>query len=92
MSAYWVHVNHPTSKARIHVEEGCRWVQKAVERVEAGEPYGPTHGNINGGWQGPFVTLSEALIWQQGTGKQTQDYCRLGACAVHFTAIGSPEP
>ena len=33
MSQYWLHVNHPNDKARIHVAAGCKWVRDAVARV-----------------------------------------------------------
>ena len=41
MSQYWLHVNHPNSKARIHIERGCAWVSRAVGRIRSGKPHGP---------------------------------------------------
>jgi len=60
MPKYWLHVNHPNDKARIHIEGGCSWVIKAVERKNQGKAYGGVRGNRNGYWDGPFSTLQEA--------------------------------
>lgn len=54
MPNYWLHVNHPNNKARIHRGDGCSWVQKASKRKLIGEPYGHKLGNRNGFWEGPF--------------------------------------
>lgn len=71
---YWLHVNHPTSKARIHREGGCRWVNNAVARRQAGMPYGVVRlDNRNGYWEGPFATLAAAHAAQVATGKRIQD-------------------
>lgn len=77
MSQYWLHVNHPNDKARLHVAGGCKWVRDAVERVRAGKPYGPDRGDQNGYWDGPFESLQEAEARQQATGKSIMDRCGL---------------
>ena len=70
----WLHVNHPTSKARIHSEGGCRWVINAVARKQAGMPYGVVRlDNRNGYWEGPFSNLAAAQKAQAATGKRIQD-------------------
>ena len=78
MSQYWLHVNHPNNKARIHVEGGCAWVSRAVGRIRAGEPYGPKLGDRNGYWDGPFGSVEEAETRQEATGKSIRDRC--GSC------------
>ena len=71
---YWLHINHPNSKARIHIEGGCHWVIKAVARKKARMPYGIVRlDNRNGYWQGPFPTLADAQAAQIATGKHIQD-------------------
>ena len=58
MSSYYLHVNHPNDKARIHVSDSCASVRKAVERIRRGEPYGPTRGDVNGYFylRSPLIT------------------------------------
>ena len=77
MSYYWLHVNHKTDKARIHIQGGCHWVKEAVRRIQAGEPYGPIRGDENGYWEGTYVSLQEAQVAQEATGKTIRDRCRL---------------
>lgn len=76
---YWVHVNHPTSKARLHVHGGCAHVQKAAARVSSGAPYGEKRGDANGLWV-PFNSIDEAESYQEQSGKKTRDRCNLGPC------------
>ena len=75
MVRYWLHVNHPTNKARIHIEGGCSRVRKAVERKMQGKAYGDFRGDRNGYWAGPFFTLQDAQKVQAATGKKIQDKC-----------------
>jgi hypothetical protein len=71
---YWLHVNHGDSKARIHTEGGCYWVERAVARKKAGMPYGVVRrDDRNGFWQGPFPTLADVKVAQIATGKRAQD-------------------
>ena len=60
MSNFWLHINNPRDKAKLHAEGGCSWVRKAIKRKLAGLPYGPVLGDRNGTWLGPFTTLREA--------------------------------
>ena len=73
MSQFWLHVNHPNDKARIHAENGCAWVRKAVRRIQ----YGPIHGDRNGYWDGPYSSIQEAEAAQERTGKTVRDQCGL---------------
>ena len=77
MPNYWLHVNHPTNKALIHVENGCKRAREAIARKRAGKPYGSVLGNRNGYWDGPFPTLKAAQKVQKATGKSITDYCRV---------------
>lgn len=71
---YWLHVNHPTDKARIHTEGGCRWVIDAVARAHAGMPYGLVRlDDRNGYWEGPFSDLAAAQTAQASAGKKVRD-------------------
>jgi len=83
MVKYWLHVNHPTSKARLHVQNGCVWVRRAAARLQKGEAYGPKRANANGYWE-PFDTLPEAQAAQQATRKEIQDRCHLSPCRMGF--------
>ena len=87
MPVYWVHVNHPTNKARIHVEGGCQWAHNAVQRVKANKPYGPKRGDKNGTWMGPFATLTQAQAYQNDTQKGIKDHCKLSGCGQHFAVM-----
>jgi hypothetical protein len=80
MARFWLHVNHPTSKARIYAEGGCRSVGQAVEHVRSGEPYGPMLGDRNGYRVDPCSSLQAAEAEQARSGKETQDRCGLGPC------------
>ena len=76
-SSFWLHVNHPTNKARIHIEEGCHWVRQAVQRKSQGMSYGAVRGDENGYWKGPFSNLQAAQRAQMATGKNLKDQCKL---------------
>jgi hypothetical protein len=73
---YWLHVNHPNSKAKLHVEDGCFWVREAVSKIARGQPYGPKLGNKNGFWLGPFTSLADAEKRQKDTDKDDQSRCQ----------------
>jgi len=75
MPKFWLHVNHPTDKARIHIEGKCSWVRRAVQRKHQGKAYGPIRGNENGYWDGPFPNLQAVQKAQVATGKGTKDKC-----------------
>jgi hypothetical protein len=77
MSQYWLHVNNPTNKARIHAANGCAWVRKTVRRIQSGVPYGPIHGDRNGYWA-PYASTEEVEAAQARTGKTRRDHC--GSC------------
>ena len=83
MLRYGLHINHPSNKARIHVVGGCASVQKAFKRAQAGEPYGPVHGEENGQWKW-FETLQEAEAAQQESGKTLLDRCKRPPCRDQF--------
>jgi hypothetical protein len=84
MQRFWVHVNHPNNKARIHADDGCAFTRRAAERVRTGEAYGPELGDRNGYWK-CFDTLANAQTHQRSTGKKIQDRCRLGPCQARFS-------
>jgi Family of unknown function (DUF6884) len=74
---YWLHVNHPNNKARIHKENGCASVRRAIDRIRAGAPYGPIRKDKNGYWEGPFAAIHDAEVAQKATKKTIQDKCRI---------------
>ena len=73
----WLHVNHPKSKARIHLENGCPSIRRAVARIRRGLAYGPVRGDENGYWDGPFASLHDAEAAQRLTKRRIQDKCRI---------------
>ena len=75
MTKFWLHVNHPNDKARIHIEVGCHWVRQALQRKHQGKAYGSIRGDKNGYWDGPFLNLQATQKAQVATGKGIQDKC-----------------
>jgi hypothetical protein len=73
MSRYWLHVNYPNDKARIHKDGGCRYVRNAAIRVRSGAPYGRILGDRNGllGWS-PLTLLRTPKLRSKGPEDQSK--------------------
>ncbi len=81
---YWVHVNTQRPRSRVHVDGGCTSVERAVERLRAGLPYGDKRGDANGRWEGPFTTLHDADAHEQALGYVDSGHCGAAPCADLF--------
>ena len=68
-SMFWLYVNHPTGKARIHIDGGCHSVRQAAQRTIRKTP--------NGYWEGPFPSLQAVEMAQTASGKRIKDQCKL---------------
>jgi hypothetical protein len=68
-SMFWLYVNHPTGKARIHIDGGCHSVRQAAQRKTRKTP--------NGYWEGPYPSLQAVEMAQTASGKRIKDQCKL---------------
>ena len=84
MPNFWLHINHPNDKAKLHAEDGCTWARRAIARKQAGLPYGRVLGDKNGVWLGPFKTVMEAEENQAKVGKNDINRCRISSCQHLF--------
>ncbi len=65
---FYVYINEPTNKARIHVAE-CAFCNDGEGMVRDKSPY-------NGRWCGPFFSDREAVTCAKNSGKADIRWCK----------------